>query len=71
MYPFNSPDLKGLYAFLQGIGRGSVIRFVMATPASLGSLQYLRIWHDNSGGDNDASWFLSRIVVQDLHTQHM
>ena len=30
--------------------RASSDVFIMATPNSLGELQYLHIWHDNSGG---------------------
>lgn len=39
-----------------------------ATFRSLGRLNYMRIWHDNSGRGNDASWFLKYIVVRDLQT---
>ncbi len=35
---------------------------------SLGQLSYLRIWHDNSGLDSDASWFLKYVLVRDLQT---
>jgi polycystin 1L2 len=34
----------------------------------LGSLNYLRIWHDNTGRDASASWFLKYIIVRDLQT---
>lgn len=42
--------------------QGSVDTFLLTTPYMLGSLPYIRIWHDNSGG----SWFLSRVMVVDL-----
>ncbi len=35
----------------------------------MGSLQYMRIWHDNSGSGDDASWFLKYIIVHDLQTR--
>ena len=35
----------------------------------LGNLNYLRIWHDNSGHGDKASWFLKWIVVHDLQTR--
>lgn len=35
---------------------------------SLGRLNYMRIWHDNSGFGSRASWFLKYIIVRDLQT---
>ncbi len=35
---------------------------------SLGRLNYMRVWHDNSGIGNRASWFLKYIIVRDLQT---
>jgi polycystin 1L2 len=35
---------------------------------SLGLLNYIRIWHDNSGKGSSASWFLKYIIVEDLQT---
>lgn len=35
---------------------------------SLGLLNYIRIWHDNSGRGSSASWFLKYIIVRDLQT---
>ena len=34
----------------------------------LGSLNYIRIWHDNTGEGDSASWFLKYIIVRDLQT---
>ena len=34
----------------------------------LGSLQYLRVWHNNSGRGNYASWYCTAIIVRDLQT---
>jgi polycystin 1L2 len=35
----------------------------------LGPLLYMRVWHDNSGKGDDASWFLKYIIVHDLQTR--
>ena len=35
---------------------------------SLGLLNYIRIWHDNSGRKSSASWFLKNIIVRDVQT---
>ena len=35
---------------------------------SLGQLNYLRVWHDNSGRGPLASWFLKYVIVRDLQT---
>jgi hypothetical protein len=31
-------------------------------------LNYIRVWHDNSGQGASASWFLKYIIVRDLQT---
>ena len=46
--------------------RGNVDSFLITTTGSLGPLDYLQIWHDNTG--NDPAWFLNRIVVRDSGT---
>ncbi|CAF1313923.1 unnamed protein product [Adineta ricciae] len=48
--------------------RGGIDAFVMTVPKSLGSLNYMHIWHDNSGKGASASWFLKYIIVRDLQT---
>ncbi|CAF1454324.1 unnamed protein product [Rotaria sp. Silwood1] len=48
--------------------RGGIDAFIMAVPKSLGSLNYIRIWHDNTGHGVSASWFLKYIIVRDLQT---
>ncbi|CAF1068198.1 unnamed protein product [Adineta steineri] len=48
--------------------RGGIDAFIMAVPKSLGLLNYMRIWHDNSGQHDKASWFLKYIIVRDLQT---
>ena len=35
----------------------------------MGSLQYLRICHDNSGKGTKASWYLKFVIVHDLQTR--
>jgi hypothetical protein len=35
---------------------------------SIGALNYLRIWHDNSGKGRMASWYLNHVVVRDVQT---
>lgn len=40
----------------------------MAVSRPLGSLNYLRIWHDNSGKGAAASWLLNFIVIRDVQT---
>lgn len=37
----------------------------------LGSLNYLRIWHDNSGRGSHASWYMSAFVVRDIQTNEV
>ena len=34
----------------------------------LGHLHYIRIWHNNLGYDDFASWFLSAITIKDVQT---
>ena len=38
--------------------------FVMATPNTIGDINYIRIWHDNTGG----SWYLRSVKIIDLQT---
>ena len=37
----------------------------------LGDLTYLRIWHDNTGRGNYASWHCTAIVIRDIQTNEM
>jgi polycystin 1L2 len=48
------------------IKRKHILNFNLHRP--LGSLNYLRIRHDNSGKGSYASWFLKYIVVRNLQT---
>ncbi|XP_041858595.1 polycystic kidney disease protein 1-like 2 [Melanotaenia boesemani] len=47
--------------------RGAVDIFLLTTPFSLGELQGIRLWHNNSG--SHPSWFVGNVMVQDLQTQ--
>ncbi|XP_070577646.1 polycystin-1-like protein 2 [Ptychodera flava] len=49
--------------------KGKISSFLMAVPSSLGDLTAVRIWHDNSGKGDNGSWYLSKVVVQDLQTK--
>ena len=35
----------------------------------MGCLNYIKIWHDNTGKGDKASWFLNYIIVHDLQTK--
>ena len=35
---------------------------------SLGLLNYIHLWHDNSGQGSSASWFCKYLIVRDLQT---
>ncbi|CAH1263346.1 PKD1L3 [Branchiostoma lanceolatum] len=48
--------------------RGSVTTFLLSTPESLGDLTNIHVWHDSSGQGGGASWFLDRLVVEDLQS---
>ncbi|KAL7385772.1 hypothetical protein ABVT39_028164 [Epinephelus coioides] len=47
--------------------RGAVDVFLLATPFSLGDLQGIRLWHNNSG--SHPSWYVGNVMVQDLQTE--
>lgn len=48
--------------------RRSASNLSFSRSRSLGSLNYLRIWHDNSGEGAASSWFLKYCIVRDLQT---
>ncbi|CAF1191151.1 unnamed protein product [Adineta steineri] len=48
--------------------RGGIDSFIMAVPKSLGLLNYIHIWHDNTGGGSSSSWFFKYLIVRDLQT---
>ncbi|XP_075325387.1 polycystin-1-like protein 2 [Odontesthes bonariensis] len=47
--------------------RGGVDMFLLTTHFSLGDLQSLRLWHDNSG--EHPAWYVNKVMVQDLETR--
>jgi polycystin 1L2 len=49
--------------------RGGMDSFVMSVKQPLGNLSYIRIWHDNTGSGDDASWFLKYVIVHDVQTR--
>jgi hypothetical protein len=52
----------------QPLSTGSVLTYIMTTSDDLGDLQHLRIWHDDSPEDpQQASWYLTRVVFEDIH----
>jgi len=53
----------------QAFRSGGVDSFIMSNEKPLNNLSYLRIWHDNSGKFNNASWFLRYVIVIDLQTK--
>ncbi|KAM4597252.1 polycystin-1-like protein 2 [Fundulus diaphanus] len=46
--------------------RGGVDMFLLTTHFSLGDLQSIRLWHDNSG--DHPAWYVNKVMVQDLET---
>ncbi|XP_029979509.1 polycystic kidney disease protein 1-like 2 [Sphaeramia orbicularis] len=46
--------------------RGGVDMFLLTTHFSLGELQSIRLWHDNSGPH--PAWYVNKVVVQDLES---
>lgn len=47
---------------------GSIDCFILTTNKLIGNIDYIKIWHDNTGRGNSASWYLNHIVVDDLQT---
>lgn len=37
--------------------------------SSLGPLNYMRVWHDNSGKGKYGSWYLKHVMITDLQTK--
>ena len=52
----------------QILQRGGIDAFLMSVPKSLGLLNCIRIWHDNSGKGSSSSWFLKYLIIRDLQT---
>ncbi|XP_041364036.1 uncharacterized protein LOC121379460 [Gigantopelta aegis] len=66
---FGDTGVRQLTDGKRTINTGSVMNFIMSVSAPLGDLSYLRIWHDNAGEGTSASWFLNKLVVEDLQQQ--
>jgi len=47
---------------------GELDSFLMAVDHPLGELNYIRMFNDNSGLDDNGSWYLSSVTVQDVQT---
>nr|XP_047124728.1 polycystic kidney disease protein 1-like 2 isoform X1 [Hydra vulgaris] len=45
--------------------RSSCDVFIMTTQNTLGDLDFIRLWHDNSGG----GWYLKNVIIIDLQTE--
>ncbi|XP_019628173.1 PREDICTED: uncharacterized protein LOC109472761 isoform X2 [Branchiostoma belcheri] len=54
----------------ESLVRGGTYDLIMPLKTSLGHLELLQIWHDNTGAD-EASWFLRDMIVKDLHTDQV
>ncbi|XP_062621693.1 uncharacterized protein LOC134283266 [Saccostrea cucullata] len=52
--------------FQEGFSTSSVNMYFFGTNEPLGDLRYIRIWHDNSGPPGFKSWFLSKIIIENL-----
>lgn len=63
-----SVDDQRRYIFYQGFPAGSLRKFLMGTKHPLGDLTYFRVWHDNSGTGSERSWFLHKVLLDDLQT---
>ena len=48
------------------LARGNEDVFVIHLPSTLGEVQYVHLWHDNSG--KYPSWFLSHLIIKNLQT---
>ncbi|ELT88583.1 hypothetical protein CAPTEDRAFT_89312, partial [Capitella teleta] len=51
------------------LSRGSVNTYILSVKTPLGPLSHLRIWHDNSGAGDTASWYLDRVTIKDAQTK--
>jgi hypothetical protein len=41
--------------------------FMLTTDVDLGKIQFVQIWHDNTGTGRHANWMLRQIVILDKH----
>jgi polycystin 1L2 len=49
--------------------RAGTDSFVMGVTKPLGNLNWIRVWHDNTGIAENASWYLKHIVIHDVQTR--
>ena len=59
--PLTDPQLERFF-----FSRGSINNFTLCLRETIGCLDKIRIWHDNSG--RSPSWFLMQVVVTVLAT---
>ncbi|XP_033105246.1 polycystic kidney disease protein 1-like 2 [Anneissia japonica] len=48
--------------------RGAVDKFLLSTSRDIGTLEAVRVWHDNSGEGKYQSWFLHSIILRNIIT---
>ncbi|CAG2212910.1 PKD1L2 [Mytilus edulis] len=66
---FYEPDIRLLDDEThRGFGVGSIRKFVMSVSEPINDPSVLKIWHDNSGQGNSASWYLNKIILEDVQT---
>ncbi|XP_052068761.1 uncharacterized protein LOC127708011 isoform X2 [Mytilus californianus] len=66
---FYEPDIRILDDEThRGFDVGSIRKFVMSVPKPINDPTVLKIWHDNSGQGNTASWYLNKIILEDVQT---
>lgn len=53
------PQLEKIF-----FSRGSINNFTLHLQEPLGSLEKIRVWHDNSG--RNPSWFLMQVIIVDV-----
>ncbi|XP_061167318.1 uncharacterized protein LOC133176177 [Saccostrea echinata] len=53
----------------KGFETSSIKHFFMGTEHPLGDLTYLQISHDNAGSGDFQSWYLNKIIIDDLQTR--
>ena len=48
--------------------KGCMDTFLMSVDKPLGHLQYIKVWHDNSGIREMQPWYLSYMIIHDIQT---
>ncbi|KAL3314593.1 polycystic kidney disease 1-like 2 [Cichlidogyrus casuarinus] len=49
--------------------RSSLDRFLLAVPRPLGQLKFIRLWHNNAGEGDKASWYCNYVTITDLQNK--